>query len=291
MPDFDQRQDFWQNPTTFRWSWCGPVAAANSLWWFDSKFEPHPTLPPAINDGYPLVQAASGTHFDDHDPLNVPPLVQNLAGFVDTDGMRTGISHEGTTVENLQEGVLKYMFDHGLGHHYYEKSVRAPTFDWVADQVLRSEDVILLLGFWQYQGDRWVRIGGHYVTLAGVDVEGGRIGLSDPMNDIAESPMGLPGPDHPLHPGDPTVHNDARFVSHDIYGTQGTNSPGGIWGPEGYVQSYDDIENFVGQNWAQDLLPYKGDPVPSLPVITEVDYAIVFSPTHRPYLPLIMHAY
>ena len=36
LPDFDQRQDAsWR--TNFSWSFCGPAALADILWWFDSK--------------------------------------------------------------------------------------------------------------------------------------------------------------------------------------------------------------------------------------------------------------
>ena len=70
MPDFDQKQDQWDNPPGpgAGWYYCGPVAAANSLWWFDSKFEPNPISPPAINDGYPLVRAPAAALYDDHSP-------------------------------------------------------------------------------------------------------------------------------------------------------------------------------------------------------------------------------
>ncbi len=86
MPDFDQRQGgtyLWQDPS-WRWSHCGPVAVANSLWWLDSKFETNTIPPPAIIDNYPLVRTYG--QWDDHDPLNVPPFVEHLAYLMDTDG-------------------------------------------------------------------------------------------------------------------------------------------------------------------------------------------------------------
>ena len=56
MPDFDQRQDYWLNPRTENWSYCGPLAVANCLWWFDSKFEGYPaTSPRAISDQVPWI--------------------------------------------------------------------------------------------------------------------------------------------------------------------------------------------------------------------------------------------
>ena len=78
MPDFDQKQDDWSATAAApTWSYCGPAAMANSLWWFDSKFEPNPvgplpggppsTIP--ISDSYTLVEPYGP--WDDHDPQNV----------------------------------------------------------------------------------------------------------------------------------------------------------------------------------------------------------------------------
>jgi len=97
MPDFDQRQDEWDNPPgSGSWSYCGPLAVANCLWWFDSKMEPNPVTPPAINDHYPLLQSYSPGQWDDHDPWNLPYFVEDLAYRMDTDAQRTNDPyHEG----------------------------------------------------------------------------------------------------------------------------------------------------------------------------------------------------
>jgi len=111
MPDFDQRQwgtYIWQDPGG-RWSHCGPVAVANSLWWLDSKFEPNTIPPPTAIDNYPLVQAYGGPPWDDHDPQNVPPLVEHLAYLMDTDGLRTRIAHLGTDVFDMEAGITHYL--------------------------------------------------------------------------------------------------------------------------------------------------------------------------------------
>ena len=112
MPDFDQRQGGtyqWQDPAGGRWSHCGPVAVANSLWWLDSEFEPNTIPPPTAIDNYPLVQAYGGPPWDDHDPQNVPYLVEHLAYLMDTDGLRTGIPHLGTNVFDMQAGITHYL--------------------------------------------------------------------------------------------------------------------------------------------------------------------------------------
>ena len=121
MPDFDQRQDGWFSPDGLSWSFCAPAAAANSLWWLNSKLEPTPLLPPAYNDNYSLIPSFSSMppFWDDHDPINVdnpatiwPPggeLVETLAQFFQTDNFA-----KGTMITDLYNGLNNYLFDHAL---------------------------------------------------------------------------------------------------------------------------------------------------------------------------------
>jgi hypothetical protein len=91
------------------WTWCAPLAAANSIWWFDSKYEPNAVTPPTISDGFPLVKSYNSSVWDDHDPRNVKPFVEHLAYLMDTDGMRTKLWHDGTTVWDMQAGITQYL--------------------------------------------------------------------------------------------------------------------------------------------------------------------------------------
>ena len=308
VPDFDQKQDNWGYDigTGWKWSFCGPAAAANSLWWFDSKFEPNPVSPLPYNDNYPLVQTYSPIipSWDDHDPLNVdytatpwPPggeFVEDLALRFDTDGVASGAIHAGTLITDVYTGIEQYITDHGLRQGYVITQVKSPEFWWVAEEVEHSEDVILLMGFWQWQGpDGWVRLGGHYVTVPGADKQGGFVAFSDPWFDrigqtwpyagigsVAGWPsyMGrvadgwlTPHPPYGSHAS--TVHNDAGNVSHDVYNVIGTDSPGGVWGPEEYVDSWGSIENFWGQNGQEEIIEPTGDPIQA-----EVEWAVAVSP-------------
>ena len=174
VPDFDFRQDNWKNPRSGNWSYCGPLALADCLWWFDSKLEPKPVVPPAINDNYPLVRSFSATVWDDHDPRNLPPLVADLAYRMDTDGMRTGGTWEGTYITDMHQAVLALLAERGLSAQYDVKLVAKPTFEWVAEEVARSENVILMLGYWTNDSGTWQRAGGHFVTSSGIDLVGRR---------------------------------------------------------------------------------------------------------------------
>jgi len=294
-----------------QWSHCGPVAVANSLWWLDSEFEPNPMPQPTINDGFPLVQTYNA-QWDDHDPLNVPPLVEHLAFLMDTDGRRTGIAHSGTDVHDMEAGLAHYLSwtgvnpagdvngdgvvdttdgnmiaaaygsipgspnwnlaadiwpastsyppvadnivnlndqllwsnNYGRTGLFYEHTVMQPDFFFIEEEVERCQDVVLLVGYWLFDpqsGTGWYREpGGHYVTVAGVDSTDMKLALSDPVQDAFESgliPEGrIPVPHGHLPPEPPYVtHNDAQYVSQDIYSVAQISPPwlppcpGGNW--------------------------------------------------------------
>ncbi|MGA9349789.1 MAG: hypothetical protein WBW48_13425, partial [Anaerolineae bacterium] len=265
MPDFDQRQDQWDNPPgSGNWSYCGPLAVANCLWWFDSKMERYPVSPRAINDNYPMVQSYSPGQWDDHDPRNLPHFVADLAYRMDTDAQRTNDPyHEGGTYpDDMYDTIVQYLADKGLNYNYSVTQQTQPSFEWVEQEVERCEDVILLLGFWtwNYEKQDWERIGGHFVTMAGVDSRNRFVYFSDPINDRAEE--GGPGrvgngigliSHYPIPGHTADVHNDAGNISHDRYEVMDTTSPGGTWGPAGYFASYEAIEPFIGLNFPRDF--------------------------------------
>jgi uncharacterized repeat protein (TIGR01451 family) len=292
MPDFDQKKPAWgiPGPTGIISTHCGPAAMANSLWWFDSKFEAlTSTTPPVISDTYRLVTSYNPGGWDDHDPQNVVPFVDDLAN--NYFGTNQGLI--GTNVISMFHGTHRYLRRHGLWDDYQVTLVVSPTFRWVADEVMRSEDVILLLGFYEWQetvpGGQWVRVGGHYVNVAGVDPNPGgpMIAFSDPYVDNAEVTgagrvlSGTLLPHYPPHPGpDPTIHDDAGNVSHDVYPVVATNSPGGVWGPAEYPWK-------AFRGWFTGLEPLWINPHPEIEngeylgsenIQIEVEYALAVSP-------------
>lgn len=282
MPDFDQRQGGWTNIRTGAWSYCGPVAAANVLWWFDSRFETN-TLPwPHVEDNYPLVPSFTPGRWDDHAPRNLPDLVASLAYLMDTDGQRTGNLAQGTDPADLAQGLLSYIADRGLQDYYAVAVQEAPSLAWVQDLASWGDRmVLLLLGFWEHQG-AWRRLGGHYVTVACISWSGeARLALADPFSDRAE--LGWPGYVYPAPPhGHPTnppdeVHNDADYVSWELYDAIPSSVPAGIWGLSGYASSYDDVANFFGQNFPHDLEEYRADSYREGAIETVVERAIVIS--------------
>jgi len=132
----------------------------------------------------------------------------------------------------------------------------------------------------------WHRIGGHYVTVAGVNSETYRIAFSDPFIDAAE--FGAPGRvgngtliPHSF-PHDPTVHNDEGNVSHDIYTVDPTSvSPGGVWWLPDYAINGDPgwwSWNFYAQNVPDEFLGVTQAWNGASQIYTEVEYCVHISP-------------
>jgi hypothetical protein len=288
MPDFDQKQDLWDNPPgSGNWTYCGPVAVSNCFWWYDSKYQwlidptsPPPPTPP--NDDFGFVTAYGGG--DDHDTSNVIPLVDDLAWYMDTDGLRTGDGSIGTNVFEMEAAIAEWFLETETDTIFYKHTKKAPNFYWIEDEIERCEDVILLLGFWQYYGPgEWYRVGGHYVTCAGVNSDSLEIAFSDPFSDMAE--MGFPGRvrDGILIPHvaghGPEVHNDAGNVSHDYYRVVYDQlSPGGPWSIPDYPYYDDVIYSTLFANCPPEFEERQGTYNPTDSVHTEIEYAVAISP-------------
>ena len=260
MPDLDQRNDSgFVCPSVGSFSHCGPTAAADSLWWFDSKFEPSPVAPPTVNDNFSLVQDLVGGG-DDHDTGNATALIQELAdNYLNTNNSMGSRAQPfcGTYIDDMEVGLNQWLVDRSLDTEFYVEVVNEPTFDFVANEVELSNDVVVQLGFWQYQAvpEQWVRTGGHYVTAAGVDRPNDAIAFSDPGVDNAEGGGAgrVLGPQPHASQGN-NAHDDTENVSHDIYDAVPTTAPVGVWGPSGYASALGtQVDDYEGQNSSDDL--------------------------------------
>jgi hypothetical protein len=227
MPDFDEKQDTW-GPSPGWYTWCAPVAAANSLWWLDSEFESltfsNPVAPPTKSDHFPLVTTYNST-WDDHDPSNVDPLVRNLASLMDTDGQSSHDGHKGTRWQDLVNGINLYIGQQGLSKYFEVHFLDFPDFGWLSNEISKCQDVILCLEFYQFSGGSWLPLTsdpnleyGHCVTCAGANTTTSMVLISDPYQDAYEAgtaPGRSPVPDAPGH--NSTAHNNATYVSQDAY--------------------------------------------------------------------------
>jgi len=288
MPDFDQRQGDWHDPQAAdRWTHCGPASVADALWWLDSMGEPGSLSPPEVADGYALVSPYGA--WDDHDPQNVAPLVQDLATRLGT--QRDGEA-PGTDITAVVPALQAYIAARGLDDVHLTSLVAAPSFERIQGWVQQGDGVVLLLGFWEWQGDAWVYLGGHYVAVAGEEPLNRYLALSDPYRDAWEAGQAVLGrsPLRHAYPHDSVVHNDSTYVSQDAFRIIPASGPGGSIALEGYVPAFAGVPNFAGQNVPPSFLGYLGAYSGSPVVTTKVDFAVVMSRqamTNRLYLPVV----
>ncbi len=292
MPDFDQKQDAWMNPQNHNWSWCGPVALANCIWWFDSKFEtapvdPRPFYPdpgsPPPNDHFPLLTSYEA--WDDHDINNVMPFISQLGPLCNVDIGPTF----GTALPDLETGFHIWLTMHDMIDQFTSMIVIGPNYPEIRDSIVSSQDVILLLGFYEeLPTGGWHWLGSHYVTCAGVCLQEPSICISDPFLDTNEGEP-PPGSAH-----GPDVHNDTWFVSgphgtidHDRYQMALDSIPGSpaTWMLVNYPNNWfiDGLNNFAGQN---PLTPgLEASPYQEGPIWVMVDAALIICPAQQGQVP------
>jgi hypothetical protein len=184
----------------------------------------------------------------------------------------------GTSLQDMQDGIELWLLDRGLDTLFYEHtlidSTRNPEFFAIIEwEIEKCQDVILLLGFWEEyppESGEWWRIGGHYVTCAGVCSDSMRIMFSDPDYDQQVID----------YPPDPKWHNNAALVSHDVYNVTPSPSPGGFWGLPDYP-ALNVAPNHQLENCPPHLLPYQ-DYWHGLPLHTEIEAAVFISPFVAP---------
>jgi len=284
MPDFDQKQDAWHD-LGGNWTYCGPVAEANSLWWFDQLY---PAVVGSVTPG---------------------ELIVDLAARMGTD------PNAGTDIRNMYDGIQSYLTDNSLTEtlevHFIPieasdasplpNPVIPPEWANVVEEVTRCQDVVLLLGFWVVDTTTtaaggwdidWHRSGGHFVTTAGVSAtEDYVIAISDPFYDAFLSGLIINGVTRGLNHAPPLGHNDGVSASHDIYGVTVVWHPSNLYGRSpggwiellGYPAGAGAAMNFENANdglrFGSTFWPVTWGPPPGVgEIFTEVEGAVAVSP-------------
>jgi hypothetical protein len=270
IPDFDQNFLF---PGE---AFDGPTALANCLWWMAAG---------GIIDPFWGDNNGDGSVWDPDEP----PYLENLIA---------------TYINWTPAGVDPYMMNEGLqGIHddyimwFTHTHLQPPSWEEIEYNLRLSQDVILLLGFWYEYPEgsgEWWRIGGHWVTAAGVDHITGQLKISDPDIDAAEMygtgficSNGIYIVHDPIpHVGEPWIHNDAGNASHDVYTVAPSPSPGGVlalfdypYYELGYPYGPQGLEKYFAKNVKPEFLPFQAPtPDPLGEVFVEIEAAKVLCP-------------
>ena len=259
IPDFDQRQDNWKDPTYQSYSFCGPTSVGNVFWYLDSVSSDPIGIPGDGIDIYQIVQdynaigePTPGPLTDDHNFNNVNDLaspwdqgnelygnelIEKIAWYVDTNGCKSGRNDIfGTWPYRMLLGVRQWFNDTDLTSYYNVDMYSTPysdehdglSFQQIADYIQNGSFVVIHMTV--YNNNLNVMYG-HYVTIAGISPNLSQIAISDPIRDITNPTIQY------------TQHNDAAIVSHDVY-TINTTSPvpeEGSW----WLMNYDRAQYYA----------------------------------------------
>lgn len=227
IPDFDQKQDDWRNQRNMAWSFCGPTALSNILWYIDSKYSDQFGFPGDGNDQFTLVHdfdapglPIPGPNNDDHNFNNVNDLdtiwdpnneiygnelIEKVAWYTDNDGVRTDGLQTGSSSSGIYDGIIQWLTDTELNNSFdvfIHDTKNENSINRIITYIENEDFVLLNLGFYTSSG---IFRGNHWVTVAGISNSLSMIALSDPYYDVT------------IDTTDYSEHNDASFVSHDIY--------------------------------------------------------------------------
>jgi hypothetical protein len=210
---------------------------------------------------------------------------------MDTDGQRTGGSQAGTKVQDIDTAIEEWLssetFSAGgaLDDSLCVKIWPEPTFGFLVTLVEKHESVVLLLGFWYVASNKWWRVGGHYVTVSGMNSIESKVAFSDPFFDNAENGASgrvLSGsyiPHTSTPHTDSILHNDPGNVSHDIYDVDlNSPAPAGSWWIPDYpvIADPDSFMNFFdGQNVPEEFVPSTQSYQTGYQIYPVVEYAIL----------------
>jgi hypothetical protein len=275
LPDFPQWDRETQHPGMGPFD--GPTALANCLWWMA-----------AADTVYQFWADQNPPNPDDPwDPVNAPFVIDELAYFMQMGDCGVGPDEFDAGLDTLvKEKVLWVDI----------KEMHQPTWEFIEYEVRKSEDIILLLGFWYHEitGEppetSWYRIGGHWVTAAGVDHVNGWLKISDPdlnwaemINDsdfVCSFSYYIPH-DHVNYP---LCHYDAGNTSHDRYPVAPSVTPCGELMLIDYPYDELDLSKYLEHN----SNPYcPGNvatelPPAEVPIYVQIEFAKSISPIN-PY--------
>jgi hypothetical protein len=138
-------------------SYCGPSSVSNAIMYLAAN-------------GYPALTAGK----------NQLEVVKELGKFLNTD-------EDGTTTENMCQGIEKYMTDKGYAPKKleyqglrklssYHTGVKKPDIDWIKKAIEKEGMVLLNIGWYKPRNNagkvEYIREGGHWVLAAGHSTNG-----------------------------------------------------------------------------------------------------------------------
>ncbi len=138
-------------------SYCGPVAASNSLVWLKSG-----SKSTDLNFQYSVVNKLASDEYMKVDPVNG----------IGASGLIRGVNRYVRNDIGDDDFILKYQGWRSTPKGYFT-GVREPQIKWIQSFVGPRKTAWINLGWYTYnaEADEYVRIGGHWVTVVGYGVD------------------------------------------------------------------------------------------------------------------------
>lgn len=157
LPDFSQLQDSsWRGFFNLVTSWCGPTAAANVLWYLDSKHEnghvgDNTDIWDLVPNGNYIYRKNTFPwkliheyHSDDHNEDVPHDLIECIADRSGTDSWGKQYGMAGTNAASLKKGLEDWISDCNLSNHHKVFDYTKPTFDDIKDAIDKQYGAIIL---------------------------------------------------------------------------------------------------------------------------------------------------
>lgn len=153
------------------WNACGPAAAANSLQWLEEK---HPKIPLTLTSHREKMQELSKLmKRGEEEGTTTQQVVQGKLGFIDKYRLPIKVKFQSVFVEDSTIKSPNNVYGH-KARNYNKGNKTPPTWEWLKQEMANGEDVEILFGWYDKDGNR---NGGHWITVTGISEVKGAKGL------------------------------------------------------------------------------------------------------------------
>lgn len=156
---------------------CGPAAAANSMHWLSQT---HPKIQQDSSLRAKMIELSQMMNRQNSRGVNTYNLVRAKLDFIDKYKLPIKVKFQSSWFKkdtNIASPNQKYQHQ---AENKNKSDNAPPEWDWLVQEMKNGEDVEMLFGFYDKDGNR---NGGHWVTITGVIESGGekRIWIKDDM--------------------------------------------------------------------------------------------------------------
>ncbi len=144
------------------WNSCGPASAVNSLQWLEETNDKIPGTGTTLRDKMKIFNKVSGRA--NEEGLNTAGIIKGKLAIIDSLKLPIHVKWQGipSNIDSIPSPNGKYKH---VAKSKNDSVGAYPTFEWLASEIERGEDVEIKFGWYDTLN---VRHGGHWVVVSGV---------------------------------------------------------------------------------------------------------------------------